>query len=169
MEKQREPTPIADRVRNVLTEARVVLPGAQALLGFQFVIMLTEAFDKLPESVKYVHLASFGFVALATVILMTPAAYHRIVEGGEDTERFHDFASRAILIAMAPLALGVAGDVYVVVFRVLEHQPLAIGLAAGLLVVYCALWYGLPLYRRGRAHPIRVMEPVAPPGLRRRA
>src|SRR4051812_13869308 len=35
---------VEDRVKQVLTEARVVLPGAQALLGFQFATMLVEGF-----------------------------------------------------------------------------------------------------------------------------
>ena len=30
------PTPLGTRIKQVLMEARVVLPGAQALLGFQF-------------------------------------------------------------------------------------------------------------------------------------
>ncbi len=150
MSEKREPTSISQKVSQALTETRVVLPGAQALLGFQFVTMLTDSFEKLPDVAKYVHLGSLGLVALSTIVLMMPAAYHRIVEGGEDTQRFHAFASRAILFAMAPLALGIAGDAYVVVVRVLERQGLAIGIAAGLLALFAAGWYGLPLYRRGR-------------------
>jgi hypothetical protein len=37
---------------------------------------------------------------------MAPAAYHRIVEQGEDTERFHTLASRMVLLALALLAPG---------------------------------------------------------------
>src|SRR5205807_6955646 len=69
-------TKITDKIEHVLTETRVVLPGAQALLGFQFLVILTEAFDNLPQSSKYVHLLSLGFITLSIVLLMTPAAYH---------------------------------------------------------------------------------------------
>ena len=82
-------TDLSHRIVQVLTEARVVLPGAQALLGFQLAIVLMEAFEKLPAQAKVMHLVSLGFIALATIVLMAPAAYHRIVESGEDTERFH--------------------------------------------------------------------------------
>jgi hypothetical protein len=41
-------TPLATSVEQLLTEARVIIPGAQALLGFQFIAMLTTGFDRLP-------------------------------------------------------------------------------------------------------------------------
>ena len=34
-------TPLRAKVEQMLTEARVLIPGAQALLGFQMAIMLT--------------------------------------------------------------------------------------------------------------------------------
>jgi hypothetical protein len=80
-------TRIKDKIKHVLTEARVVLPGAQTLLGFQFSIFLMEGFDKLPASSRYVHFASLTMVALSIVLLMTPAAYHRIVERGNGAAR----------------------------------------------------------------------------------
>lgn len=86
-ERTMEQTPICTKVEHVLTEARVVLPGATALLGFQFATMLLEAFDKLPASSKYVHMLSLWLMGLSVILLMTPAAYHRIVERGEDSER----------------------------------------------------------------------------------
>lgn len=38
------------KTRELLTEARIVLPGVQAVLGFRFAAYLTETFDKLPTS-----------------------------------------------------------------------------------------------------------------------
>ena len=37
------------KIEQLLTEARVVLPGAQALFGFQLAIVLTRAFERLPK------------------------------------------------------------------------------------------------------------------------
>jgi len=42
----------------------MVLPGAQALLGFQFITVFMQSYDRLPSSVKYVHLASLSATAL---------------------------------------------------------------------------------------------------------
>jgi Family of unknown function (DUF6328) len=141
---------LTDKIRHVLTEARVVLPGAQALLGFQFVTTLMEAFEKLPLSSRYVHLASLSMVAVSIVLLMLPAAYHRIVERGEETEHFHRFAGRALIAAMIPLALGVSGDFYVVVRKITESATSAVAAALVSLLFFYGLWFGLTLYRRGR-------------------
>jgi hypothetical protein len=69
-----------------LTELRVVLPGAQALFGFQFAAVLTESFTQLPVVLKGVHLASLSVVAAAVVMLIAPAAYHRIAAAGNAEE-----------------------------------------------------------------------------------
>jgi Family of unknown function (DUF6328) len=154
MSKEKNPesggAKIKDKIKHVLTECRVVLPGAQALLGFQFVTTLMEAFEKLPSSSKYVHLASLVLVAISIVLLMTPAAYHRIVERGEETEHFHRFASRMLIAAMIPLALGVSGDLFVVVRKITESTTSAIASAAVSLLFFYGLWFGFTIYRRNR-------------------
>jgi hypothetical protein len=148
-EEKMEKTPLEQRIIQVLTEARVVLPGAQALLGFQLAMVLMEPFSDLPSAAKVVHLVSLGFVALATIVLMAPAAYHRIVERGEDTERFHTFASKMVLAALALLAPGFAGDLYVVLIRA-GLRDAALPCAIGALVVFYASWFGAMLLLRSR-------------------
>jgi hypothetical protein len=143
-----EKTKLTDKIKHVLTECRVVLPGSQALLGFQFICVLTESFDKLPPLSKYIHLAALGLNALTIVLLMTPAAYHRLVEQGEETEHFHRFASKMLVAALVPLALGLAGDVYVVVQKVTDSQLVSVVSALVILAIFWELWFGLTLYRR---------------------
>ena len=138
------------KISQVLTEARVVLPGAQALLGFQLAGMLTDGFDKLPSYAKYVHLGSLAAIGVAVVLLMAPAAYHRIVTEGEATEGVHRFASAMVLGAMVPLALGICGDVFVVVDKVTRNTPLSVGVAAAGLVFFYGLWFGLTLALKAR-------------------
>lgn len=139
---------LSDKIEHVLTECRVVLPGVQALLGFQFIAILAESFDRLPSTSKYVHLLSIGLSALTMVLLMTPAAYHRIVERGEETEHFHRFASKVLVAALVPLALGLSADVYVVVQKVTDSQLVSVVSALVILAVFWELWFGLTLYRR---------------------
>lgn len=143
-------TKIKDKIKHVLTEARVVLPGAQTLLGFQFVVFLMESFDKLPGSSKYLHFAALSLVALSIVLLMTPAAYHRIAERGEETEHFHRFASRMVLAAMVPLALGLSLDFFIVARKVTESTALAAALSLALLALFYGLWFGYTAYRRNQ-------------------
>lgn len=141
---------VKDKINQVLVEARMVLPGAQALLGFQVAIILQESFDGLPASSKLVHLVSLACVALSILLLMTPAAYHRIVEQGEETEHFHKVASWLVLAATVPLALGLTGDCFVAVRKVLGSTPAAL-VAAGVNLLLCVgLWFGFSLVQRTR-------------------
>jgi hypothetical protein len=129
----------------MLTEARVVLPGAQALFGFQLAIVLTQSFEQLPTASMIMHATSLFLVAFAVVLLMAPAAYHRIVYAGEDSEDMHRVGSVLVTAATVPLALGLAGDVYVVVTKIMG-SPTA-GLIAGslALVLLIGLWHVYPL------------------------
>jgi hypothetical protein len=142
------PSSVKDRIDHVLTEARMVLPGAQALSGFQFAAIFMDGFAKLPTSSQYVHFTSLGCIALTTILLLTPAAYHRIVEEGEDTEHFHRFASRIVLAATVPLALGMAGDVFVVVRKVSDHVAWSAAAAASAVALCYGLWFGVTLISR---------------------
>ncbi|MDT7541774.1 MAG: hypothetical protein QOE33_1678 [Acidobacteriota bacterium] len=151
-EKEDQGTSTKDKIKHVLTEARTVLPGSQALLGFQFICTMTESFDKLPSALKYVHLASLALVAVSVVLLMTPAAYHRIVERGEETEHFHRFSSRILIASMIPLALGVTGSFYVVVEKVAHSSLLSAASSGALLLLFFGLWFGYTLYVRSQGH-----------------
>src|SRR5438128_1946888 len=66
---------LEDKIVQVLTEARVVLPGAQALLGFQLAMTLMQGYESLPESSKDMHLAATCAIALTVIFLMAPPAY----------------------------------------------------------------------------------------------
>jgi hypothetical protein len=92
------------------------------------------------------------------VLLITPAAFHRIVEEGEETERFHRFASGMLLTALVPLALGVSGALFVVARKLLDSVPMAAALAGGSVVIFGSLWFGMTLYIRTTRHERRLNE-----------
>ncbi len=81
-------TPLGTKIEQLLTEARIIIPGAQALFGFQFVAMLTTGFDHLPQASKVMHALALGFIAINVVLLMMPAALHRLSYGGEFPRNF---------------------------------------------------------------------------------
>jgi len=132
----------------MLTEARVILPGAQALLGFQLTVTLMHAFEQLPPSSRLIHVAALISVAFAIILLMTPAALHRISFYGEDTERFLQIGSWFVVAAPAPLAIGIAADLYVATSKASDSAFLGTILAVSISVILAVLWYGLPLYLR---------------------
>jgi hypothetical protein len=99
-----------------------------------------------------------ALIAMSTVLLMAPAAYHRIVEQGEDSESFVHFASRMVLTAMVLLALGIAGDFLVVVTKVLNSVWFGVASALLTLVFFYGLWFGLTAYLRASQTRRAVME-----------
>ena len=149
-QSMKQQTSMEQRIDQMLTEARVVLPGVQALLGFQLVSVLTQAFEKLPASSKVLHAASLACITVSVVLLITPAAYHRIVFAGQDTEEVHRVGSRFIALATIPLALGIAGDLYVVLAEITASAMVAAVIAGAALLLLVGLWHAFPAVVRLR-------------------
>jgi Family of unknown function (DUF6328) len=143
---------LTDKVKEVLVETRMVLPGAQALLGFQFIIVLMHGFDQMPSPLKYIHFASLAAIAMCTILLIMPAAFHRIVYLGEDSEEFVLQAGRLLLWAMVFLGLGVSGDFLVVCYRLTGSMSLSSLIALLLLGFFYGLWFGWTNYRKAHRH-----------------
>jgi len=148
MRRPQSPTPLPKKIDEMLTEARVIIPGAQALFGFQLVVILTRSFSEISPTLRFLHVAALCLVALATILLMTPAALHRIGYDGEDTEDFLKRGSRLVVVAPIPLGLGIATDLYVATTQASHSGVLGAAVAISTLISLSALWYGIPLYIR---------------------
>ena len=61
---------------------------------------------------RLIHGLSLLSIALAVVLLITPAALHHIVWSGEENETVLRTGSRITILALQPLALGMAGDAH---------------------------------------------------------
>lgn len=138
------------RIAQTLTELRVILPGAQALFGFQFIAVLTASFDTLPAASRVVHLVSFGVIGVAIILLVAPAAYHRIAAEGAAEKRVLRYAAHVMIPAVGLLALGMAGDAYVIVRKISEMPDLALGVSLGAALGFAVLLYIVPLAARLR-------------------
>jgi hypothetical protein len=146
----KEDPSLSQRIDQMLTEARVVLPGVQALLGFQLVSVISQSFEKLPSSSKLVHALSLGCITVAVIFLIAPAAYHRIVFSGQDTEEVHRIGSWFVTCATIPLALGLAGNLYVALTEITASARLGALIAGLALVFLLGLWHVLPAVIRLR-------------------
>src|SRR3989442_8738326 len=112
---KREELPLSKAAEYLLDECRMVLPGIQALFGFQLIAVFNSAFqEKLGASEQHLHLLAIGSVALAVAIIMTPAALHRQKGPYEVTDTFVQVSSRLLLWSMVPLALSISIDFYLV-------------------------------------------------------
>lgn len=137
-----------DEIKQVMIEHRVVLPGTQALLGFQFAAVLQDGFDDLPAAQRLVHVGGLAFLGASVVLLMLPAAFHRIAEKGEISDRLLRLSARALLAAMTALAAGLACDTFIVVTKALGSSTAGLTAAAVWLLAAAALWFGYPILCR---------------------
>jgi len=140
----REVVSLADAAKNLLEECRMVLPGIQALFGFQLVAVFETPFPKLLTAAEQqLHLVALGLVALAAALVMTPAAYHRQTCPREVTAGFVRLSGRLLLAGLVPLAVGVTIDFYLIA-RVVLGSGWAAAPAVALFGAYAALWWVLP-------------------------
>jgi hypothetical protein len=150
-EDEMEKASLEDKIHHVLTETRVVLPGTQALLGFQLAGVFQSGFDDLSRSSKLVHLVGFVFLGASVIVLMLPAAYHRIAEHGENSEGLHRLTSVCVVLAMITLSGAIACDIHVVVRRATGAASAgAIGAAIWLVVSLSAWVFAMLLVRQLR-------------------
>jgi hypothetical protein len=131
---------------------RVIIPGAQALFGFQFMAVLTDSFAKLTPTSQLVHLVSLGLVALSVIMLIAPVPYHRIAAHGNAEPAVLRYTVAMMLPALGVLTLGMVGDTYVTIRLITQSQIIALAVSSVAMLVFTTLLYGLPLMAR-RQHP----------------
>lgn len=150
-----EESSLKDKITQVLEEIRVVMPGSQALLGFQLVALFSSGFMPLSQNLKELHLLSLGFIALATVFLMAPSAYHRIACKGNNSPSVHRFASTMLIIAMFFLISGLSTDIWVATYLVLNSAMYAWFASSACFLLACLLWFVYPAALSRKAYPVR--------------
>ncbi len=73
---------LEEEATHATDEARMVLPGVQAIMGFQLIAVFNQRFESLSLGEQILHLVAFALITLAMGLIMTPAAYHRQAERG---------------------------------------------------------------------------------------
>jgi hypothetical protein len=147
----RQELSLNDAASHVLEECRTVVPGMQALFGFQLIAVFSTVFrDQLSSTERLLHLAAILLVTIAIVLVMTPAALHRQIEPMAVSRRFITISSRLLLASMAPLAVGICLEIYIVARVTLGTNIGAVIMAAVSLAVFAVFWLVLP--RLARRH-----------------
>jgi hypothetical protein len=82
------------------------------------------------------------------ILLMAVPAYHRIVASGEDRPDVERFGTAMVLASLAPLALALAADFYILLLRVEVPEGAALALALLTVAACAALWLVYPLLAR---------------------
>ncbi len=99
----REKLPLSKAAEYLLDECRMVLPGIQALFGFQLVAVFNEGFHHyLSSGEQRLHLLAIVLIAIAIAFAMAPAALHRQSGPEEITEAFSIWSRTSSSIAFRP-------------------------------------------------------------------
>ena len=144
-EDSKQELPLPKAMDNLIEECRMLLPGIQALFGFQLIAVFNSTFaEKLSSLEQQLHLLAIGLVGVAIALILTPAAYHRQMEHVSITRRFIDVSTRLMLWSMASLALSICLDLYLVSRLILQDTQGSLLIALGLLTLFIFLWIVLP-------------------------
>ena len=132
----------------LVEECRMVLPGIQALFGFQLIVVFSPGFsEKLGRGEHLIHFIAITLIVIAVAIIMTPAALHRSSGGKVVTATFIDVSARLLAWSMLPLAVALCLDFYLIA-RVIIGSPWVVLLAAALFLIFFLMWFVLPRARR---------------------
>jgi len=131
----------------LLNELRVALPGVQVLFAFLLVLPFQQAFaDSSPED-QAVYTLALLFTALAAALLIAPSMYHRLNFRRGKKQRMLFDSNKLMVAGVIATAAAIACSVYLVI-DVIHGGPAAAIATVATLVVYGALWLGLPFVRR---------------------
>jgi hypothetical protein len=140
-------------MRNIIEEARCILPGLQAVFGFQTIAVFNERFNDLATYAQVCHLVGLGLMVAAMAMLMTPAVYYR-AQHGRATSQMVRVSRKMIRGALMPLACGLSLDMLTVMSLATDRLVLSIAAAVASLLFFVGLWYIIP-----RRDPVQVEEP----------
>jgi hypothetical protein len=144
-----EPLDLPKAMEQLLEECRMVLPGIQALFGFQLVAVLSSGFPKLSAGLRNLHLVATVLTAAAIVLVMSPAAYHRQASPLAVSRRMLRVSTRLLVASMGPLAVGLCLELYLVGFVIVQSAWVA-AISAALLALVVGLWFVFPNRERRR-------------------
>jgi uncharacterized protein DUF6328 len=125
----------------------MVLPGIQALFGFQLISVFTEGFQKLNGSQHAVHFLALIGTAVSATLLMTPAAHHRISEDWRPSMGFLRTSSFLVALAMVVLLTSLSLEMWVVASAIFQEAIAWIS-SVGLAILGLGLWFLWPWAKR---------------------
>ncbi|MGZ5543766.1 MAG: DUF6328 family protein [Limisphaerales bacterium] len=149
---------LSGELNTVEQEARMVLPGIQALFGFQLIAVFNQGFKmNLDETEQVIHLIALLLVSISAILVIAPAAYHRQANH-QVSKHFLQLSSRFLAWAMAPLALGSCLDIYLVSRIIVSSVPIALGVTLLIFLIYLWAWFILPRLHRRRIEDLPVVQ-----------
>ena len=141
---------IGTRTETFLGEFRMIIPAMAAILGFQLMVAFQQSFSELGFAEQLASFLALACTAVAFLLLLMPASYHRFTWEFEETEEFLRFSRRSIGAAFVFMPFTVALTLYVQGVQVFGSRAAGAAIGAATLALTLVFWWGIPLQRARR-------------------
>jgi hypothetical protein len=131
----------------LLQELRVAITGVQILFAFLLGLAFTARFATLGGFEIGLYTVALMSTALATIVLIAPVSFHRLVFRRRQKAALVAVADRLLLAGLGLLVLAISSAVLLILDVVLGRWQ---GLVGGALVALAGglTWYALPIWAR---------------------
>jgi hypothetical protein len=133
----------------LLQELRVAITGVQILFAFLLTMAFTDRFADLDDLQLTVYTITLLSTALATLTLIAPVSFHRLVFRRRQKAALVAVADRLLVVGLALLMLAITSATLLVLSVALGRGPALVG-AGSVALFGLVLWYVLPLRQRRR-------------------
>ena len=135
---------------DMLSEMRILLPGAQMLTAFLIILPFNGGFSRIVHSEKLLFLATFVLALTSLVLLSAPAVQHRMMRPLKDRARFKRVATKLMVSGSLTLAIALVLGTNLVISEVFGGTVglVTSGLVALLILV---VWWWMPRYLKKHA------------------
>lgn len=131
----------------LLQELRVAGLGVQVLFGFLLAIPFATGFRRIGTVQRDLYITTLLLAVLATVLLLGPVAYHRLVFRRRQKEDLVRAANVMAILGLVAVSLAVCAAVALVLSYVAGGLP-AILLTVIVGCLFAGVWFAYPLARR---------------------
>jgi hypothetical protein len=149
-ERKEDPKARLEREHNeLLQELRSLIPGAEVLFGFLLAVSFTNQFADLDDAQRYVYYGTLVSTAVALVLYLAPASYHRLRFREGDKDYMLRKANREAIAGTVASSFALTGVMYLV-------TSFVFGTAEGIVVATAFFaftawrWWSHALYRELR-------------------
>ncbi|MCZ2817898.1 DUF6328 family protein [Modestobacter sp. VKM Ac-2984] len=133
----------------LLQELRVALPGVQFLFAFLLIVPFQARATQMSEFQQEVYFTTLVAAAVATGLLIAPAAQHRLLFRQQDKESLLRRSNWSALAGLAVLAVAIASAILLVIDLLFGRTRAwwITGVVAALLLLW---WIVVPVWTRMR-------------------
>jgi hypothetical protein len=154
-------TALESRIENARNEGRILILGAQVLIGSGFQTVFTSRFSELPSSLQTLRMIALISLSVSLCLLLLPVPFHSIAENNALTSRFQKVTNRMLLLGLFPFVIGLSVDMQTVAWGVMRPS-VSVVLASVTGLLGAGLWYGLGMLHR-RPMRLHAEEERRPP------